>query len=237
MPVPARKSAWVRPMFDSIAPRYDLLNRLISFGMDRSWRRHAVTAALTGRPRLMVDVGTGTGDLAFEFAGRDTSGTTIIGLDFSAPMLGIGRQRAKNVSGSDRIHFVAGDALDLPLPGESVDVVVSAFVLRNLDSLPAAFAAMAKAIRRGGRLVLLEMTPIRQPVFRFFFRLYFRRWVPVLGRLISRHPDAYTWLPESVDNFIGPEEVSAQLEASGFADVQVKRLAFGTVAMHVATRR
>ena len=212
MPVPARKSAWVRPMFDSIAPRYDLLNRLISFGMDRSWRRHAVTAALSGRPRLMLDVGTGTGDLAFEFAGRDTNGTTIIGLDFSAPMLGVGRQRARNVPGSDHIQFVAGDA-------------------------PDAFSAMAKAIRRGGRLVLLEMTPIRQPVFRFFFRLYFRRWVPVLGRLISRHPDAYTWLPESVDNFIGPDEVSAQLEANGFVDVQVTRLAFGTVAMHVATRR
>lgn len=237
MAVPANKSAWVRPMFDSIAPRYDLLNRLISFGMDRSWRRHAVAAALVGQPRLMLDVGTGTGDLAFEFAGRDENGATVIGLDFSAAMLGVGSKRAKNVSGSDRIHFVTGDALELPLAPESVDVVVSAFVLRNLDSLPVAFSAIAQAIRSGGRLVLLEMTPIRQPVFRFLFRLYFRRWVPVLGRLISRHPDAYTWLPESVDNFIGTAEVSARLEASGFVDVQVKKLALGTVAMHVATRR
>ena len=235
--MPVRKSVWVRPMFDSIAPRYDLLNRLISFGMDRSWRRHAATAALAARPGLLLDIGTGTGDLAFEFAGRDKGETTIIGLDFSAPMLRIGRNRAMDMYGSDRSHFVAGDALELPLLGESVDVVVSAFVLRNLDSLPVAFSAMAKAIRLGGRLVLLEMTPIRQPVFRFLFRLYFRRWVPVLGRLISRHPDAYTWLPESVDNFLGPDEVSAQLEANGFVDVQVTRLAFGTVAMHVATRR
>ena len=236
MPVPANKSTWVRPMFDSIAPRYDLLNRFISFGMDRSWRRHAVAAALVGRPRLMLDVGTGTGDLAFEFAGRDENGTIVIGLDFSAAMLGIASQRAKNLPDSDRVHFVTGDALELPLAAESADVVVSAFVLRNLDSLAIAFSAIAQAIRSGGRLVLLEMTPIRQPVFRFLFRLYFRRWVPVLGRLISRHPDAYTWLPESVDNFIGVEEVSAQLEAAGFVDVQVKKLAFGTVAMHTATR-
>ena len=223
-------------MFDAIAPRYDLLNRIISFGMDRAWRRSAVSEALECRPGLVIDVGTGTGDLAFDLVNQKTGSMKVIGLDFSHAMLRIACRRASSVDDPDVLRFVLSDALRVPLVDGAADVVVSAFVLRNLDSLPDAFSAMAAALRSGGRVVLLEMTPIRQPIFRFIFRLYFRRWVPLLGRLISRHPDAYTWLPESVDGFIGVEELSRHLEVAGFKEVRVTKLGFGSVAMHTATR-
>lgn len=223
-------------MFDAIAPRYDLLNRIISLGMDRSWRRAAVREALESRPGLVIDVGTGTGDLAFDLVNQNTVPMKVIGLDFSPAMLRIAWRRASSVDDPDLLRFVLSDALRLPLVNGVADVIVSAFVLRNLDSIPDAFSAMAGALRSGGRIVLLEMTPIRQPIFRFVFRLYFRRWVPLLGRLISGHPDAYTWLPESVDGFIGVEELSQNLEVAGFREIRVRKLGGGSVAMHTATR-
>lgn len=234
--MPLLKATWVRPMFDAIAPRYDLLNRIISLGMDRSWRRAAVREALESRPGLVIDVGTGTGDLAFDLVNQNTVPMKVIGLDFSPAMLRIAWRRASSVDDPDLLRFVLSDALRLPLVNGVADVIVSAFVLRNLDSIPDAFSAMAGALRSGGRIVLLEMTPIRQPIFRFVFRLYFRRWVPLLGRLISGHPDAYTWLPESVDGFIGVEELSQNLEVAGFREIRVRKLGGGSVAMHTATR-
>lgn len=234
--MPLHKAAWVRPMFDAIAPRYDVLNRIISLGMDRSWRRSAVREALESRPGLVIDVGTGTGDLAFDLVSQNTGPMKVIGLDFSSAMLRIACRRADSVDDPELLRFVLSDALRLPFVNGVADVIVSAFVLRNLDSIPDAFSAMAGALRSGGRIVLLEMTPIRQPMFRFVFRLYFRRCVPLLGRLISGHPDAYTWLPESVDGFIGVEELSRNLEAAGFREIRVRKLGLGSVAMHTATR-
>ena len=117
-----------------------------------------------------------------------------------------------------------------------MDAVVSAFVLRNVDDLPEAFAAMSRVLRRGGRLVILEMTPMRQPLLRALFRLYFNRWVPLLGRMISRHPHAYSWLPRSVEEFMSAEALTALIEEAGFADVHVRRLGLGAVALHTATR-
>ena len=223
-------------MFDAIAPRYDLLNRLISLGMDHGWRRIAVREALAVEPDLVLDVGTGTGDLALALVRGGGSRPRIVGLDFAGAMLHIARRRAGAARDGERTRFVLGDALRPPLADGSVDAVVSAFVLRNVDGLPEAFAAMARALRRGGRLVILEMTPIRQPLLRAFFRLYFNRWVPLLGRLVSRHPNAYSWLPQSVDEFVSAESLAALIADAGFADVQVRRLGLGSVALHTATR-
>ena len=234
--MPERKASWVRPMFDAIAPRYDLLNRLISLGMDHGWRRRAVREALAVEPRVVLDVGTGTGDLALALARGQGSRPRIVGLDFAGAMLKIARQRAGTVQEADRAWFVLGDALHPPLAEGSVDAVVSAFVMRNVDDLPEAFAAMSRVLRRGGRLVILEMTPMRQPLLRALFRLYFNRWVPLLGRMISRHADAYSWLPRSVDEFMSAEALTALIEEAGFADVHVRRLGLGAVALHTATR-
>ena len=233
--MPERKASWVRPMFEAIAPRYDLLNFLISFGMHHGWRRRAVREVLEDEPRVVLDLGTGTGDLALAML-RGGDGPEVVGLDFAGGMLRIARRRAEAARAGEHARFVMGDALHPPLADGSVDAVVSGFLLRNVDGLPEVFAAMARVLRPGGRLVILEMTPMRRRLLRPFFRLYFNRWVPMLGRVVSRHASAYTWLPQSVDEFISAEALASLIAAAGFSDVRVRRLGLGSVALHTATR-
>ena len=233
--MPERKASWVRPMFEAIAPRYDLLNFLISLGMHYGWRRRAVREALEDAPRVVLDMGTGTGDLALALL-HAGGGPEVVGLDFAGSMLRIARRRAEAARAGQRARFVMGDALQPPLADGSVDAVVSGFLLRNVDGLPEVFAAMARVLRPGGRLVILEMTPMRRRLLRPVFRLYFNRWVPLLGRLVSRHASAYTWLPQSVDEFVSAEALASLIAAAGFSDVRVRRLGLGSVALHTATR-
>ena len=222
-------------MFDAIAPRYDLLNFLMSFGMHHGWRRRAVREVLSVEPRVVLDVGTGTGDLALALL-RQGSGPRVVALDFAEAMLRIAQRRAESVPDGERAGFVQGDALQPPLADACVDAVVSGFLLRNVDGLPEVFSAMSRVLRPGGRLVILEMTPMRRRLPRALFRIYFNRWVPLLGRLVSRHASAYSWLPQSVDEFVSAEDLVALIVAAGFADVQVRRLGLGSVAIHTATR-
>lgn len=222
-------------MFEAIAPRYDLLNSLISVGLHHGWRRRAVREVMAAEPRVVLDVGTGTGDLALALAGRGAV-PRIVGLDFAGAMLQVARRRAGGDTTGERTRFVLGDALRPPLADGSVDAVVSGFLLRNVDGLPELFAAMARVLRPGGRLVILEMTPMRRPLLRPLFRLYFNRAVPLLGRLVSRHASAYSWLPQSVDEFISAEELAGLIAAAGFVDVRICRLGLGSVALHTATR-
>ena len=154
-------------MFDAIAPRYDLLNRLMSFGMDRGWRRHAVDQALEDEPSTILDAGAGTFDLSLDAWRRSANAPRIIALDFAGEMLAHGMARARR-AGAD-VRALQGDALRLPLESGSVDAVVSAFLPRNLDSLPRAWSSFARVLRPGGVLVILEMTPVRTPVFRHLF--------------------------------------------------------------------
>lgn len=223
-------------MFDAIAPRYDLLNRLISLGMDRKWRRQAVAAALAGRPAVIADVGAGTCDLGLEVLRQAERPATIIALDFAPCMLRIGAGRQRRAGAGGRLWPVVADALRPPLAESSVDAVVTAFVMRNLDSLSAAWAAFARMLRPGGRLVVLEMATTGTPWFRHLFRCYFHRWVPWLGRRVSGHSSAYGWLPSSVDGFPDPDVLADQISRAGFVNVRYRRLALGTVAIHQAQR-
>lgn len=224
-------------MFDAIAPRYDLLNRLISFGMDRGWRRRAVAAVLADHPAVIADIGAGTCDLAFEIERQVNHGVRVLALDFSRPMLRRGERRLHTSGLTSLAWLVEADALRAPLPDATVDAVISAFVMRNLDSLPAAWDEFARISRPGGRLVVLEMTASRIPLFRHLVRLYFHGWVPWLGRRLSGHASAYAWLPRSIDEFPRAETLADQIRAAGFENVKFQRLALGTVALHSARRR
>ncbi len=223
-------------MFDAIAPRYDLLNRVISLGMDRGWRRTAVAAALADSPRIVADMGAGTCDLGLEIVRSSPVPPKVVALDFSASMLRVGKRRIDTRGTDGEIWPVAGDALRPPLGTGSVDAVISAFMLRNLDSLSVAWEEFARILRPGGRLAILEMTPASRPIIRPLFRLYFHRWVPFVGRRLSGHSSAYTWLPESVDTFPNAEDLADQLRVAGFVNVRFRRLALGTVAIHEAQR-
>jgi demethylmenaquinone methyltransferase/2-methoxy-6-polyprenyl-1,4-benzoquinol methylase len=223
-------------MFDRIARRYDLLNSLMTFGRDRGWRQRAVSLAGPRPGARILDVGTGTGALALDFA-RATRETTIVGVDFSAAMLSRALRTVPTELSASRVRFVRGDGMRLPCADSSFDHVVSAFAVRNMSSLAGAFAEQARVLRVGGRLTCLELVPTGLPVFRHLFRQYFHRWVPLLGGWIAGDPTAYTYLPRSVDAFPTPAEVARLLREVGLVDARFEVLALGTVALHTAVKR
>jgi demethylmenaquinone methyltransferase/2-methoxy-6-polyprenyl-1,4-benzoquinol methylase len=227
------KAAEVRRMFGAIAPRYDLLNHLLSANRDKAWRRRAVDRLLEGTPRdgVYLDACAGTLDLSVELAGRAAFSGTVLAFDFAYPMLDAGRSKVPGRS----IEPACADALRLPLRDQGVDGAMVAFGVRNLADLDAGLRELARVIRPGGRLVILEfMTPHWQP-FRALYLFYFRRVLPLVGRLVSRHGSAYTYLPESVLRFPEPAELARHMEHAGFANVQWDVMTGGIVAVHRAT--
>jgi demethylmenaquinone methyltransferase / 2-methoxy-6-polyprenyl-1,4-benzoquinol methylase len=234
LPPPETKATEVRRMFGAIAPRYDLLNHLLSLNRDRAWRRRAVDRLLGGAPQdgIYLDACAGTFDLAVELADRRDFSGTVLGFDFAYPMLDAGRAK---LNGRD-IHAACADALRLPLADASVDGAMVAFGVRNLADLDAGLREFARVVRPGGRLVILEfMTPRWQP-FRGLYLVYFRRLLPLIGRLISRHGSAYSYLPESVLRFPEPPELAQWMERAGFEDVAWESMTGGIVAAHRARR-
>ena len=226
------RAAYVQTMFGEISPRYDLMNRVMTVGQDQGWRRRVARAVV--RPGdTVVDAGTGTGDLALACIGAGAA--RVVGLDFARPMLARARDKALRVEGV--AGFALGDATRLPLPDASVDVWCSAFVVRNIPDLDAALREAARVLRPGGRLAVLEIPKMDAGPLRPFARVHFNRVVPRLGRAISGHRSAYAYLPVSVDHFLTPREFTARLRAAGFEVTRVRRLMFGTVVMHVATKR
>ena len=237
LPPPERKATYVRAMFGRIARRYDLMNRLMTLGRDRAWRRYTV-ARLTGDGGAgrILDVATGTGDLALE-ARQQHPDAQVVGLDFTPEMLLLARQKAalpQNPQPS--LDLTAGDALRLPFPDAVFDGVVSGFALRNVTDIPAAFAEMARVTRPGGRVACLEIAKPRTPFFRQLFQLYFYRFVPLIGGLLTGQRQAYTYLPHSLTAFLTPDEIVQVMRRSGWEQVSYKRLMLGAVAVHVGVR-
>jgi demethylmenaquinone methyltransferase/2-methoxy-6-polyprenyl-1,4-benzoquinol methylase len=222
-------------MFGRIAPRYDLLNTLMTFGMDADWRARAVAAAAPPPDGRALDVGTGTGALALALARAMPRGH-VVGVDFTGPMIARAPARAGAAGLAEQARFAQADALRLPFPDTNFDCVTSAFVVRNVADLAQAFREQARVLRPGGRAVCLELTRPRLPLFRQVFAWYFHGWVPRLGALVAGDAAAYTYLPESVDHFPDPATLAEIIRQAGFARVRYEVLGLGTVSLHVGER-
>ncbi len=230
-PTGEAKPAYVHHMFAAIAERYDLMNRLMTAGRDRAWRRYVVQMARLPSGGRLLDVATGTGDIGYE-ALRQVPDARVVGLDFTREMMLVGRRKGP----PGAIAFVEGDALRIPFPDDTFDVVTSGFGMRNVADLSAAFAEQRRVARPGGRVICLEITPPRRGLWGLLYRLYFFHFVPLLGGLISGRRDAYTYLPLSTVRFPPPEALKAIMEEAGLRHVRYRRLMLGTVAVHIGIK-
>ncbi len=218
-------------MFDRIAGVYDLLNTVMTAGIHHRWRERAADIAGIGPGDRVLDVAAGTGDLALELARRVSPGGEVVGSDFSEAMLG--RARAKNKF-PQTLRFEWGDALELGYPDDSFDAATVGFGARNFSDLTRGLAEMTRVVRPGGRVVMLEFTTPTRPPLSWFYRLWFDRVVPQLGR-ISADPDAYSYLPNSVKRFPGPVELAGTMASVGLRDITYLLTAGGIVTIHAGT--
>lgn len=226
------KRSFVRDLFTAIAPRYDLLNHTLSLNTDRRWRRKAVDRLeWTRHPAgTYLDLCAGTLDLAVELAGREGFRGRVVGADFVVPMLRLGLGKRAGLSA------VGADALELPFASESFDGCTIGFGVRNLADLDAGLREIARVLRPGGRVVILELaTPTIWPI-RPLFLMYFRRVLPRIGRLVSKHTTAYSYLPASVSEFPAPPVLARHLASVGFRDVGYRTVTCGIAAIHWGVR-
>ena len=217
----------IQAMFGRIAGRYDLMNRLMTFGQDMRWRRFVVDKAALRADGHLLDLATGTGDIAMT-ASQRCPNATVIGADFALPMMQVGRQRPAGSS----IAWCQADALNLPFPDASFDAVVSGYLLRNLVDLRQGLAEQLRVLRPGGMLVALDTTPPPRNLFRPFIEIHLRFIIPMLGRLIANAPDAYAYLPNSTEAFLRPDDLAAVMRAVGLVDVRYRTFMLGTMAVH-----
>lgn len=229
-PPHAPEGRTVRAMFDGIAPRYDLANTLLSLGLDRRWRRAAVRAALAVRPDRILDVATGTAELALALK-RARPEAEVRGVDVAERMLEVGR--TKSARAGLRVALETGDGMDLPYEDASFDVVTVGYGLRNFTDVDAGLREFRRVLSSGGRLVVLEFPPPPGGSFGRLFRAYFTRLLPRLGGLISGDREAYAYLPASVLAFPEPEALAARMEAAGFEAVTWTSQTLGISALHV----
>ena len=221
-------------MFDSIAPRYDLLNRVLSAGLDQKWRRYAVERlALRGGARV-IDLCAGTADVALAIAAKHAD-ATVVGVDFSHEMLVRGLRKVGDAGLAKRIRLVRGDAAVIPVASGSCDGATIAFGIRNVAEPERALAELARVLRPGARLAILEFGQPRIPGVRTLYAWYFRYLLPLIGRMVSKHDSAYSYLPASVGTFPPPAEFARTIERHGFVSVEAVPLTFGIVYLYVAT--
>lgn len=221
-------------MFNTISRRYDLLNRLLSMGLDGGWRRRAIHALQLKPGHRILDLCTGTGD--FGLAALSAADIQVIGLDIARDMMRIGQAKVRDRGAGGRFRFGVADAEELPLPGASLNGALIAFGIRNVVDRPKALRELARVLRPGARLVILEFGIPPDPLFRGFYFFYFRHILPVIGGLISGHRGAYNYLPESVKRFPSPDDFCRLHREAGFRQATFERLSMGIVTMYVATR-
>ncbi|HEX2981647.1 MAG TPA: ubiquinone/menaquinone biosynthesis methyltransferase [Anaerolineaceae bacterium] len=223
---PTERSSYVRDVFTRIAPRYELMNHLMTGGFDLAWRKEVIQRAGLQPGARLLDLGSGTGDLVRE-ALKQCPGSRPIAADFTLNMMRVGRERSPA-----HIAWAGVDALHIPLPDRSFDAVVSGFLLRNVTDLQQALREQLRVLKPGGRWVALDTTRPQPNLFSPLIHLYLRLGIPALGWLLTGQRDAYTYLPQSTQHFLRAEELAARLAAVGFREVGFKRVMFGTIAMH-----
>ena len=228
------KREYVADLFSRIAPRYDLMNTLMTAGLHHRWRRMVAEIAARGLEGVALDVGTGTGDLAFALveSGRmDTS----VGVDYLPEMVSRARSKCRTKGLENRVQFTVGDALFLPFPGDSFACATSAWGLRNMPDLKRSVEEMVRVVRPGGRVVSLESMPVKGGAFRLPFRVFFHHIVPLMGQVVAGDRAAYTYLPHSVDKFVTIDALARVFEEAGLEDVGYRRTGLGAVAVHWGT--
>lgn len=225
----------VAEMFDRIAPRYDVLNRVLSFGTDVGWRRRTLALARLGPGERALDIGAGTGDLTIGLLRGSDPTSTVVGLDLAPRMLAVARRRLLAAGLERRGILAVGNAEAIPLPDASVDRIVSGFTIRNIGDLPRALREMRRVLRPGGRIALLELSHPPSALFARPYRWYFERVAPNVAALLGGDPEAYRYLPRSLRPFPRAEALAGMVGDAGFAGVRFERLTFGIAAIHTAT--
>lgn len=227
------KSRYVQDMFGRIAPRYNLMNRLMTLGQDMRWRRFVVAKAQLPQGGSLLDLATGTGDIAFE-ARQAVPSAQVIGADFALPMMVVGQAQPRGGT----IEWLGADALRLPFPDQSFDAVTSGYLVRNVPDIPQTLREQYRTLKVGGRIVILDSSPPKDNVLKPFIMLHLKYGIPLLGRLIhgSAGSDAYRYLPESTQAFKTPQELADLMREAGFVDVGYQLFMFGTMAVHWGTK-
>ena len=223
-------------MFDAIAPKYDLLNHVLSGGLDRRWRARAIRELGLPPGARVLDLCTGTADLALA-AVQNGGNVTVVGVDFAGQMLRLARAKIAALGLGRRIRLVRGDGTRIPLSAQSCDAATIGFGIRNVVEPSRALAEIARVLRPGGRLAILEFGQPRLPGLRTLYSWYFRYLLPLVGRTVSKHQSAYSYLPASVGTFPSPAEFSAILAATGFSQVRAVPLSLGIVYLYIAERQ
>ncbi len=231
------KKEGIRKLFNNIAPSYDKLNHIMSLNIDHSWRRKAVKEIVKSeQPLHILDVASGTGDFAIAIAKKAPAGTSIIGADISEHMLEIGREKAAKAGFSQQITMEIGDCEALQYADGSFDAITVAFGVRNFEHLEIGLKEMCRVVKKGGRLVVLELSIPKNPIVAWAYKLYFLKITPKIGGWISGNRGAYEYLPSSVLRFPAPEKFSQMMRDAGFEDVKAKSLTLGICHMYVGTK-
>lgn len=233
----APKHSQVEAMFDSIAPAYDFMNNAMTFGLHRYWRNVALRQLSRSKPRRILDVATGTGDVAFNLH-RRLPGASITGIDLSAGMLAIARNKLAAMPETDRrsITFLQADCLSLPFDSDTFDAITVAYGVRNFEHLADGYREMLRVLRPGGTLCVIELAQPQGTLTAPLYRFYSSRLIPAIGRLVSGDSSAYTYLPTSIAAAPQREAMTALMRSAGFTSCSFRTLTFGAIAIYTASK-
>ncbi|MEE8259932.1 MAG: bifunctional demethylmenaquinone methyltransferase/2-methoxy-6-polyprenyl-1,4-benzoquinol methylase UbiE [Nitrospinaceae bacterium] len=235
---PAALNRQVQKMFSDIAPRYDLLNRLLSGGQDRYWRKQAVARLSPQAGERFLDIATGTADVALEIIRKVPQGAAqVVGMDFSEKMLELAQQKINFQDKANSIQLESGSAENLPFEDNSFDGTTTAFGVRNFSDMDRSLREMYRVLKPGGRSVILEFSLPKSSLLKALYRFYFEILLPKVGRLISRHPSAYTYLPKTVAAFPVRKEFASLMQQAGFMNVTYKELTLGIVILYTGMKQ